>query len=136
VPDSGDLWQVAQLHVTPLEAVEPGDAIASIVPLDGGSHQPRELLARLELDEEHLHDVAVGQTVRIRSNVHNSRLHGCAEARIERIEPLGKPAGEGKARFQAVACITQAPFTLPLGSTLTADIVVGRKLVYRIILEH
>ena len=43
---------------------------------------------------------------------------------------------QGTRRFHALAPITRAPFALPLGSSFHAEISIGRKPVYRIILEH
>jgi len=110
--------------------------IATIVPVDPVTHQPIHLIARLEVDEKHLGDVAPGEAVRMVSSMYNHRLHGRAEARIDRIEPWGEPTNDGGRRFIVHAPITDSPFALPLGSSERAEIVVGRKLVYRIILEH
>jgi len=136
VPESAKLWQAVQVRVAPLQAVRAGDAIATIVPVDPVTHRPLDLLARLEIDEKHAGGLAPGQTVRLASATLNHRLHGRAEARIERIEPWAEPASDGTRRYYVVAPITEAPFDLPLGSSVQAEIVMGRKLVYRIILEH
>ena len=58
------------------------------------------------------------------------------EKHIERLEPLGEPTANGERRFRAVAAITEAPFALRVGSSFKAEIVIGRKQVYRIILEQ
>jgi hypothetical protein len=135
VPDSGDLWLTLESRVAMHQAVAAGDVVAVIVPADPQTHQPLDLMARLSVDEKHWGLLAPGQSVRLKSGVHSHRLHGHAEARIERLEPAGQ-AVESERRFQALAPITSAPFVLPIGSSFQAEVIVGRKPVYRIILEH
>jgi hypothetical protein len=74
--------------------------------------------------------------VRIKSAVHNHRLHGHAEATIDRLEPAADTGADSDRRFHAQAPFTRVPFALPIGSSFQAEVVVGRKPVYRIILEH
>lgn len=136
VPDGSDRWQVVDVRATRFQAVRPGDVLARIVPLDPDTGRPRDLLARLELDEKHCGDLIAGQAVRLSCTMYNPRLHGRAEAVLERLEPWGEPGANGTRRFHAVARVTHTPFHLPLGSSFKADIVVGRKPVYRIILEQ
>jgi hypothetical protein len=136
VPETGKLWQAVQVRVAPLQAVQPGDLIASIVPVDPATHEPLDLVVRLEVDEKHAGGLAPGQTVRLFSALHAHRLHGHAEARIERIEPWAEATPEGGRRFVVHAPVTAAPFPLSLGSSVKAEIIVGHKVVYRIILEH
>lgn len=135
-PAGTDPWLVLEVVAAPLASVKAGDLIATIVPVDPQTHRPRELIARLDVDETHWGDLAAGQDVRIYSNVFNHRLYGCAVARIESLQPQGEPASGGERHFHARAPIIEAPFNLPLGSSFKAEVVVGRKLVYRIILEH
>jgi hypothetical protein len=134
--DSAECWLVLEVRAQRLQKVEAGDVLAVIVAADPQTRQPRGLIARLAVEEKHWAAVAVGQKVRLTSNVYNPRLYGHAEAVIERLEPLGEPAGEGERHFHALAPITAAPFVLPLGSGFQAEIVTGRKQVYRIIVEH
>jgi hypothetical protein len=136
VPDSGNLWLTLETPVVPLQSVSAGDVVAVIVPADPQTHQPLDLVARLDVDERHWGQLAPGQTVRLKSGVHNHRLHGHAEARIERLEPAGEAGTDGERRFHARAPITAAPFAMPIGSSFQAEVIVGRKPVYRIILEH
>jgi hypothetical protein len=136
VPEGSTRWQVVTVHVTRGQAVDAGDLVARIVPLDPETGQPRDLLARLEFEEKHVGDLAPGQLVRLESVMYNPRLHGHAEAVLERLDPMGEPAAAGDRRFYATARVTRAPFRLPLGSTFKAEVVVGRKAVYRIILEQ
>jgi len=135
-PQDTGPWLVLEVKAAPLSAVRPGDVIAVVVPVDPQTHQPRDLVARLDVDEKNWGSLTVGQKVRLHSAVYNHRLHGSAEARLDRLEPFGEPAANGARRFHAVAPVTQAPFPLPLGSSFQAEVIVGRKLVYRVILEH
>lgn len=135
-PDSAKCWLVLEVLVSPLQQVNAGDVLARIVPADPQTHEPLDLVARLEVDERHWAAVKVGADVRLASALHNPRLAGHAEAKIERLEPWGEPGPDENRRFHALAPITKAPFALPLGSSFHAEISIGRKPVYRIILEH
>ena len=135
-PDPGACWLVIAVRVAPLQKVEAGDVIAVIVAADPLTRLPIDLVARLDVDERRWANVAVGQTVRISSNSYNSRLFGHATARIDQLEPLGEGITGGERVFHALAAVTQAPFALPLGSSFQAEILAGKKPVYRIILEH
>jgi hypothetical protein len=116
--------------------VKEGDAVALLAPLDGKSRQPREFIARLEVPEKHGEEVAVGQAVRLSSLMYSQRLYGQAEARIERVEPAAEVVPGGARVLRAEAVVTRSPFPLKLGSGFKAEVVVGRKAVYRIILEQ
>jgi hypothetical protein len=135
-PDSAKCWLVLEVLASPVQQVNAGDVLARIVPADPTTHEPLDLLARLEVDERHWAAVKVGANVRLASALHNPRLAGHAEAQIERLEPWGEPGSDEKRRFHALAPITKAPFAMPLGSSFRAEISIGRKPVYRIILEH
>lgn len=134
-PANDGPWLVLDVRAAPLQAVRPGDVVAVIVPVDPQTHQPRDLVAKLEVEEKHWGALSVGQTVRLQSGVHNHRLHGAAEARIDRLEPAAAATPNGR-RFHALAPVTAASFALPLGSSFQAEVVVGDKRVYRVILEH
>lgn len=136
VPEAGELWLALEARVSPQQAVAAGDVVAVIVPADPQTRRPLDLVARLSVDEKHWGQLAPGQVVRIRSAVHSHRLHGHAEAKIDRLEPSGETGPDGERRFHALAPITSAPFVPPIGSSFQAEVVVGRKPVYRIILEH
>jgi hypothetical protein len=136
VPDAKHTWQVLKVHAASLQAVQAGDPIAMLAPLDRHTGQPRDLVAYLDVHEKHAGELQIGQAVRLYSTMHNYRLHGCAEGKIEHLEPLGEPDPNGDRHFRARAVITQSPFSLRPGSTVKAEIVVGRKQVYRIILEQ
>ncbi len=136
VPETAERWLVLEVDVKPLQAVVPGDRIAVLVPIDPRTRQPTNLVARLDVAEKHWGSLAPGQRVRLRSMVHSHRLHGHAEGRIERLEPAAQTGADGSRCFHALAPVSSAPFALPIGSSFHADVVVGRKRVYRIILEH
>jgi hypothetical protein len=136
VPETGDLWLTLETRVAPRQAIAAGDVLAVIVPADPQTRQPLDLVARLSVDEKHWGQLAPGQHVRLKSGVHSHRLHGHAEARIDRLEPAGQAGTDNERRFQALAPLTSAPFTMPIGSSFQAEVIVGRKPVYRIILEH
>ncbi len=136
VPASGDPWLVLDVGAAPHQEVQAGDVIATVVPIDRQTHQPGNLTAYLDVEEKHFGDLKPEQLVRLYSTMYNHRLHGHATAWIERLEPVGKLGADGKRHFHAQATITQAPFVLPLGSSFQAEIVVGRKTVYRIIVER
>ncbi|HYT90240.1 MAG TPA: hypothetical protein VEL76_16150, partial [Gemmataceae bacterium] len=135
VPESHTLWIVLKVHVEAGAAVKPGDAVALVAPLDPSTRQPLDPIVHLEINDKHCAEVAPQQTVRLSFAMYNHRHHGYAEAVLERVEPLGETIG-GERRFRAVAAVTQAPFPLRPGAGCKAEIVVGRKRVYRIILEQ
>jgi hypothetical protein len=129
-----------RVRASPSQAVQPGDSVATVVPIDPQTRQPLDLMVRLEVEEKHWGQLwgepGGDQAVRILSNVYSERTHVPAEGHIERLEPWGESGSTDERRFHALARITKAPHPLPLGSSCKAEIVVGRKLVYRIILEH
>jgi hypothetical protein len=129
-------WLVLKVRVEPLAAVRPGDAIVLIAPCDPTTKQPRDLIAELTLSEAQSQGLEPGQAVRLYSTMFNHRVHGHAEARLERIDPFVEEGPGGERQLRGLAAITVAPFALPLGSSFRAEIVTGRKAVYRIILEH
>lgn len=134
VPAGTERWLVLQPRAAHHQSVSTGDVIAVIVPIDATTQQPRDVLARLEVDEQHLGELAAGQVVRLRSATQSERS-ARTEARIDRIEPWPQLDADGKKRYGVFAAISPGtPF--PLGSTCHADIIIGRKQVYRIILEH
>jgi multidrug efflux pump subunit AcrA (membrane-fusion protein) len=135
-PQGEELWLVAAVEHEPGQAVRAGQRLATLVPLDPETHRPRELLARLEIAEEHAAEITPGQQVRLYSNLYNHRVHGTFVAVIERLEPVAGIGGDGKRYFQAVALIESPALPLLLGSGVKAEILLGRKRVYRIILEH
>src|SRR5262245_38959414 len=104
-PQGAELWLVASVEHEPGQAVRAGQRPATLVPLDAETHRPRELLARLEIAEEHAAEITPGQKVRLYSNLYNHRIHGTFSAVIERLEPMAGNGGDGKRYFQALAVI-------------------------------
>src|SRR5262245_24301627 len=135
-PAEEPLWLVAGVDVSRGQGVEAGQRLLTLVPLDPKTHRPRQLLGRLEVGEEHVIEVRPGQTVRVWSNLYNERVHGKFSAVVERVEPLAVVGEDGKRRFHVIAVLEDPPGPLLLGSGLSAEIVLGKKPVYRIILEH
>jgi hypothetical protein len=136
VPAAHQVWLAVEVRVAPYQAVQAGDLIATIVPVAPETGRPEELLARLDVPEKYFGDVHAGQHVRLYCTMYNFRLHGCAEAVVERLEPAGEAVNGEERTFHAVAALVKTPFPLPIGATFKAEIVVGRKMVSRIILEH
>jgi hypothetical protein len=135
-PATEGLWLVATVDVVPGQAVQAGQKLMTLVPVDEKTRQPRQLLARLEVSEEHIAEVKKDQKVRLSSNLYNERVHGKFSAVVERIDPMAEPGPDGKRRFQVLAVLERSDRPLLLGSGLKAEILLGPKPVYRIILEH
>jgi hypothetical protein len=135
-PAGGYPWVVLKVHVEPLAPVRPGDAVALVAPWDPAAGRPRDLVAEMDIDEKLCDELTPGQAVRLYSTMYNHRLYGLAEARLERLEPWGEMSAGGRRQFRAVAAVTEVPFPVKLGSSFKAEIVTGRKAVYRLILEH
>ena len=72
----------------------------------------------------------------VTSNLFNERTHEKLEATVECIEPLAAVGDDGKRRFTVVAVLEPTSDRLLLGSSVKAEIMLGKKRVYRIILEH
>ncbi|GIW81779.1 MAG: hypothetical protein KatS3mg105_3586 [Gemmatales bacterium] len=136
VPESAPCWVTVKVKRQMGQAVDAGGAVATIVPVDRINHQVIGAIARLEVEERHFGAIHPEQRVRLRSRMFNHRVYGEAEAKVEQLEPLGEECEPGKRRFFVVAPILRSPFPLVLGSSFDAEIVVGRKSVYRVILEH
>ncbi|MCC6417093.1 MAG: hypothetical protein IT429_02460 [Gemmataceae bacterium] len=136
VPQGHRRWAVFKVHVEARAAVRAGDPVALVAPLDPQTGAPLDPVVRLEVADRHRAEVEVKQTVRVYPAMYNQRLHGHAEALVERVEPWGEPGPGGERRFTAVATITRTPFPLRPGAGCRAEIVVGRKQVYRLILEQ
>jgi hypothetical protein len=135
VPDNRH-WLVLKVYVSPQQAVEAGDPIALIAPVDPKTKEPLDAVAHLDILEKHAAEVRPGQRVRFYSTMFNQRLHGHAEGVLERLEPMGEAGTNGERKFRGVASITASPFPVRLGSSARVEIVIGPKRVYSIILEQ
>jgi hypothetical protein len=134
-PDTAGRWLVLDVPVSPGQAVRPGDLLAVLAPLDADTGRPA-WLARLDFDEAHFASVAVGQRVRLSGPLYPRRVYGTAEATIERLEPGAVPGPDGGRRFRAWAAVTGNGPDWRAGATVTAEVLVGRKPTWRVILEH
>lgn len=135
-PRQGKAWLVTKVHKQPGEAVQPGDKIVTLVPADPATREPIDIVALLEVREERAGPVQPGQPVRLYSAMYPHRLYGHAKGIIETVEPVAEPDEKGRSQVRARARVVAAPFPLKLGSHVQGEIVVGRKPIYRIILEH
>lgn len=135
-PDDEELWLVAAVYVQPGEVVTAGQRLMTLVPLDPQTKEPRELLAMLEVNEEHAAEVKPKQKLRLVSNLFNERTHDKLEAEVVSVEPMAVMGDDGKRRYRVLARMEGHPSQLLLGSGVKAEIVLEKKTVYRIILEH
>lgn len=129
-------WQVLKVNAEAGAAIAAGDVVATLAPIDPHTHEPLDVIAQLAIAEQDSKELVIGQKVRLQSNVYQSRLHGFAEGTLLSIDPVAEVHPDGNRYFHAAAAITQAPFPLRLGSSVTGKVVIGRKSVYQIILEH
>lgn len=136
VPGDHARWLVLNVSVERGAAVRAGDVLASLAPLDPATGQPANLIADVQIEERFCDEVKPGLAVRLYSSMFHHRLHGHAEGELERLDPWGEPGNGNERRFRALVRVTSSPFTFRLGSSVKADIILGRKHVYRIILEH
>lgn len=136
VPQRHALWWVVQVAVESGQAVQAGDVLAIVVPLDPATGQPLALLAELKVAESDAAELAVGQPVHLHSTMYNARLYGGADGLVEHIAPWAEASGSDERHIAVTARITATPSPLHLGTSVEGKIVVGRKPVYRIILEH
>lgn len=134
-PDELKGWLVAKVFASSGQAVKAGDPLALLLPCDPQTGEPEHVEALLHIEEKHAAHVAAGQEVRLFSTMYPQRLFGHAQGILEKIEPQAE-IGEHGRFFQAHVRVTQSPFPLKLGSSVKAEIVVGRKQIYRVILEH
>ena len=118
------------------QAVKPGDVLAWLAPVDPATGRANSFIAQIDVVEKHAAGLEAGQDVRLVSTMYNQRLHGHAEGVVEKVEPLAEAAENGERRFRIQVKITHAPFELHHGMSVKAEIVLGHKRVYRIILEQ
>ncbi len=135
-PNGQSSWQVLKILAGLREAVEPGRSLAVVAPVDPATGQLQDLVVDLEIQEKHAAYVQPGQTLRLVSNMYNQRLYGLADGILEKIGPLAEMGSKGERLFHAQGAVIGTPFPLKSGSGFKAEIVVGRKQVYNIILEH
>ena len=135
LPKDHRYWLVLEVHFDDGQRIQEGDPIATVYPIintDGGIHYP----IRLEIDEKNFGAIEPGQQVRLTSNMYPQRSRGAAKGVIDRLEPMGVEGPNGSRKFCAWVSVTESPFDLKLGSSVKAEVIVGRKKTYQIILEH
>lgn len=136
-PGAGRRWRVVEVPVHSGQRVAEGDLLARFVEVDPQDpEQIREPLVRLDIEEKYFGEVTPGKEVRIYSNMYHHRVYGIARGRVDRLEPAGEAGPNGGRVFHAWVAVTHSPFPLKLGSTVRAEVLVGRKATYQIILEH
>jgi hypothetical protein len=136
VPELSTKWLIVELPVADGERVQKGDIVASLVPVDSETHAVIEPMIRIDIDERQFGGVAVGQEVRLYSNMYHHRTHGVAKGVIDRLEPMAVEGPYGTRTFHGWVKVTEAPYPLKLGASVKAEIITGRKRTYQIILEH
>ena len=135
-PASHSAWQALKTCIEQDQAVKPGDVLAWLAPVDPATGRANSFIAQIDVVEKHAAGLEAGQDVRLVSTMYNQRLHGHAEGVVEKVEPLAEAAENGERRFRIQVKITHAPFELHHGMSVKAEIVLGHKRVYRIILEQ
>lgn len=128
-------WLVLEVHFADGQRIQEGDPIVTVYPMSADGvvvHHP----VRLEIDEKNFGAIEPGQEVRMTSNMFSHRSHGVARGVIERLEPMGVEGPNGIRKFHAWVNVKESPFELKLGSSVKAEVIVGRKKTYQIILEH
>ena len=130
-------WLLLEVAVQSGQRINENDLIARFVEIDPAD--PEKILdprVRLDIEEKHFGEVRPGQEVRLYSSMYHHRVYGSARGEVERLEPAGEAGPNGNRIFHAWVAIKSSPFPLKLGSSVRAEIVVGRKPTYQIILEH
>jgi hypothetical protein len=136
VPGDHEAWLVVEVRASAQQAVAPGDPVATVVPIDPQTRHPLGLIAHLEVEERHVGEVHPGASVRVSSGVFNQRLHGTVTGQVEKVSPQGQAGASSQRCFLVQVALEGCPLPLPLGSSCKGDVVLGRKLIYRMILEH
>jgi multidrug resistance efflux pump len=116
--------------------VRAGDLLFQLTSVDPKTMEAKDLIVQMEVKEENAGEIKTGQVFRLFSKMYSQRLHGHAEGLIEKIDPQAYLNDQGERVFQAEGKVTQSPFPLPLGSSATVEILVGKKQIYKIILEQ
>lgn len=122
--------RVVRVDKRPGELVSRGELVLVLTP-----DERRRIFFRVP--ERDVVKVAEGQEVRIYSPLFPYRQYGIAQGEIFMVENWAEtPAapGFGGRTYEVRVYVTHAPYTLPLGSSVEGEILVGRKQVYRILL--
>lgn len=127
-------WIVLEVQASDGQRIEEGDPIATFCPI-AAEAEAANWQVRLEIEEKNFGAIEPGQEVRMSSNMFSHRTHGIAKGVIERLEPMGIESPNGR-KFYAWVRVLDRPFDLKLGSSVKAEVIVGRKKTWQIILEH
>jgi hypothetical protein len=136
VPAGHEAWLVVEVRAAAQQGVALGEPVATVVPVDPETRRPLGLIAQLEVEERHVGEVQPGASVRVSSGVYKQRLHGTVTGRVEKVAPCGQVGSAGQRCFLAQVALDGCSLPLPLGSSCKGDVVLGKKLIYRMILEH
>ena len=129
-------WKILAIHADSGRWVTPGTPLMTVVPINVETNEIANLEVKLMIPEKNYAPVQVGQEVRLTSTIYPHRLYGHASGIVDRLEPMAQLNDQGARVFFAVVRVTESPFSLPIGSSVQAEIVTGHKPTYRIILEH
>ena len=110
------------------EAVAPGELVAIIASTDR-----TEVILRV--DEEHFQEVAQGLPVRLYSSVFPYRDYGWATGQVSAIDPWARHDAD-RPYYRCWAVIESAPFEMKLGSTVSAEIILGTQPLYRLLFDR
>lgn len=113
---------------TPGSVVAQGEVLAQLARVDAA------LLARLQLPEEAVPRVAVGQPVRLQLDAWPYQRHGSVDASLTWISPSPVAAEAGRS-FVADAAITATPLALRAGMRGQARVLIARRTLWQRALE-
>jgi len=126
-PASGEVVLISK---KPGEEVRPGELLFEIATSGRtGLH--------VHVDESGILKVAPGQQVRIMSSAFSYRKHGLAEGVVREVPSMAlEDRARGGAKYKVEIEVRKSPFPLKLGSTATADIIIGRRTILQILFER
>jgi len=105
------------------EAVRPGELVVTMAVGPGRC-------IHLRIGEEEFGEVAAGEPARFYSKMYPYRKYGYATGSVSTIHPWARQEG-GVIFYEGIADVTDAPFTLELGSSVSVEIDLGPKPLYR-----
>ena len=128
-PDKGRIVRVEKLRGEP---VQRGELVLVLSPDDR-----RRIVFRVP--ERDSVKVATGQMVRIYSPLFPYRQYGVADGEVYMVKNWAEANDTGQTgssglSYEVRVYVTDAPYVLPLGSSVQGEIMVGKKQVFRILL--
>jgi hypothetical protein len=109
---------------------------AKLLPVRDESGSLLEAIVEAEFDEKQFGELEIGQKVRLKSAMFSPRTHGYGEGKIVALRPIARENSHGQRGFGVEIAVTTAPFPLFYGSSIEAEVFLGRKETFRVILEH